>query len=59
MASYAKFLWDAEEEEDGKDEEEELDRKDVFSTTTNISTATSTNMWQGFQAQPPPIATAS
>lgn len=58
MASYAKFLWDTEEEDDDIEdkEENEFESSNVISTT---STATSVNMWQGFQAQPPPIATAS
>lgn len=58
IASYAKFLWDTEEEEDDDEVENEMESSNVLSASST-SMATSINMWKGFQAQCPPIATAS
>ncbi|CAM8926116.1 unnamed protein product [Rhodiola kirilowii] len=54
MASYAKFLWDAEDDEVKEEEEEEteLDSNSV-SATTAAPVVSSANMWKGFQAHPP------
>ncbi|KAA8525465.1 hypothetical protein F0562_007320 [Nyssa sinensis] len=53
LASYARFLWDAEDEDEGKEKDEKQQHE------INITSASPTSFFQGFAAPPPHVAASS